>query len=800
MRLIYLIIVCLVAWPKARSQDFQRQVLPILRANCIACHNATEAEGGVNLETVDSMRDSEPEDTLVPGLPEKSLLYRLASHVSDPVMPPVENDVGAVKLKPGELDLLKRWIEAGADPGKAMNRDSAIETRPLPGDLKPVFSAAVSADGGTIAASLANRIKLFGPDSGDAIDTLKLRSGDPPHADFVQAIVFSPDGRRIVSTGFRNAKVWERRPVDPIAIPKVRPEKLLGVTLDQDGRFLATLTRDGEVRVARVGKARWEWMRGFDPGADLIKAARIHLAIDPLGDAVALGWDTTILIFRVDEKSVREVRMPQPLTLLRWDADGRLVGGDSQGSIHRFVNQGESWERFSDEGLESPIVSLLRVGGSSILALGADGSIAEIRRSEDLRRIAKLPVKVVAGCFAPGGETLWVATQTGALGSFDMQTKEFSEVAVHDPAVAQDHAEAEWRLAVEERWVAGQEKLSEEASKSLTVERENLEALTKRVDEDDRSRKDAQRAIDKLAKELRIARRQLASAEATLPKDDPSEPKSAEKNEAAADREPLEKTIASRKKTVEQLTQQLDEATKNREQAYEAVRRSVDEKVRSEKRVRSLATTLAEREKDLESLQASVADLKKREQAARLARESSKAAIALAVTDRFLVAQGTGRTSLWSFDGHRLADLNSTDGARLVDARDGNLLLQDDAGNVSAVRSGASLWQHVFTIGSPSGQSPFIDRVLCADVDPSGKWFATGGGEPSRSGELLLWHLETGRVDSPVRQAPRRCGLVRSLFARLERRLPREEPIEWSNSGKSTAANASGRSKDTHTT
>src|ERR1041385_711569 len=48
------------------------------------------------------------------------------------------------------------------------------------------------------------------------------------------------------------------------------------------------------------------------------------------------------------------------------------------------------------------------------------------------------------------------------------------------------------------------------------------------------------------------------------------------------------------------------------------------------------------------------------------------------------------------------------------------------------------------TIGDAA--SPIVDRVNAVRFSPDGKWLATGGGEPSRSGEIKLWEVATGRL------------------------------------------------------
>ncbi|MBC8117224.1 MAG: WD40 repeat domain-containing protein, partial [Candidatus Saccharimonas sp.] len=43
-------------------------------------------------------------------------------------------------------------------------------------------------------------------------------------------------------------------------------------------------------------------------------------------------------------------------------------------------------------------------------------------------------------------------------------------------------------------------------------------------------------------------------------------------------------------------------------------------------------------------------------------------------------------------------------------------------------------------------KSAFVNRVVSLAFSPDGKLLATGGGEPSRSGELILWNVETKAI------------------------------------------------------
>ena len=94
--------------------DFVNDVRPILETQCVRCHNDESLFGGLNLMTrAAAMKGSENGPILVPGHPDKSLLYAATGleHGKDPKAMPATGP----KLNDVEKELIRKWIEQGAE-------------------------------------------------------------------------------------------------------------------------------------------------------------------------------------------------------------------------------------------------------------------------------------------------------------------------------------------------------------------------------------------------------------------------------------------------------------------------------------------------------------------------------------------------------------------------------------------------------------------------------------------------------------------------------------------------------------
>jgi len=115
---LYYIPIFLPAFAMAEKVDFNTEIQPILSQNCYACHGPDEAalEGGLRLDVRESaLKGGDSGPAIVPGNPNSSLLIERITHADpDEIMPPTGKKD---PLKPEQIELLRRWIEEGAEWG-----------------------------------------------------------------------------------------------------------------------------------------------------------------------------------------------------------------------------------------------------------------------------------------------------------------------------------------------------------------------------------------------------------------------------------------------------------------------------------------------------------------------------------------------------------------------------------------------------------------------------------------------------------------------------------------------------------
>jgi hypothetical protein len=101
----------LASLPSAAAVDYQREVRPLLARRCLPCHGLDESARKANLR-LDAFDHATGKTGGFPGIvPGNSKISRVFLRASDEKrpMPPVGE-----RLKPAEIDILRRWIDEGA--------------------------------------------------------------------------------------------------------------------------------------------------------------------------------------------------------------------------------------------------------------------------------------------------------------------------------------------------------------------------------------------------------------------------------------------------------------------------------------------------------------------------------------------------------------------------------------------------------------------------------------------------------------------------------------------------------------
>ena len=239
---------------REKPVSYTKEVSEVLASKCVGCHHAGLAEGKLSLEDVAGMlKGGKHGPALVTGKADESLLFTRGAHRVEPVMPPVEKKE-AKPLTSEELGLLKLWIDSGArdDTSEYASASKLIELVELPASLQPIVAVDVTADGKLVASGRGGRVLVYEVATGRELANL---SG---HKDIVQAVRFSPDGKRLAAGSYADVTLWDI-PTDPASAwnpPRNlggHSARVLAIDFSPDGKLLATgggePSRSGEIKV-----------------------------------------------------------------------------------------------------------------------------------------------------------------------------------------------------------------------------------------------------------------------------------------------------------------------------------------------------------------------------------------------------------------------------------------------------------------------------------------------------------------------------------------------------------------------
>lgn len=305
-----------------RPIDFEKDVFPILDANCIACHNLAIKENNLNMEDVANiMKGGKRGPSVVAKDPDKSLLYQVITRAKGPAMPPLPNKVEAVALTPVEVGIIRQWILEGANEG-AGGAGAEVSWQPIPATAKAIYAIAMTTDGQYVACGRANQIAIYHIPTGQQVAQLvdpalpgiqqngkALYTDKAAHRDFVHALAFSPDGLTLASGDFRTAKIWKRTP-DLKRFEVAVGAPVPAVAVSADGKWLASVGAENQIQLINMADG---------------KAATMLKGHAGLVSALKFTADNTKLVSASADMSIRVWNLADGATLARIDTPAAVT-------------------------------------------------------------------------------------------------------------------------------------------------------------------------------------------------------------------------------------------------------------------------------------------------------------------------------------------------------------------------------------------------------------------------------------------------------------------------------------------
>lgn len=475
---------------RATPVDFNKEILPILRQNCVACHNERENEAHVVLDSRGSMLSGGDAGPLVlPGKAEESLLLHVASWQRDPHMPPADNKVGAAPLTPDQLGLIKLWIDQGALAGAVVSTANVVR-RPPRADLQPILALALSSDDDYLACSRGPRIQVYnlrGPQFEAELADPSLstsESGDRADVDLVRSLAFSRSGNLLASGGFRTVRLWQR--------PRAR---MLGewtaslpvrcVAIDVDRKHLAVGTEANTI----------EWRALDEEGAPVQLLGHVEAP-------TAIAFTSRGLVSAGADKSLRWWQPPQSAPLATWtlaaparalcwlpERDQLAVGAEDGSigiwSMSDLVNAAGQAElppairKFDSSGQAITCLETIAAWPNQLVASGDDGRVRiwDLETGQ-LSRETSHESPVYALAIRPDGQRL---VTVGPRGARLWKCDDLSLVAElkADPRPARDQIRADGEFNYAQACVEFRKQEHRESEEALTREQAAVEGAGK---------------------------------------------------------------------------------------------------------------------------------------------------------------------------------------------------------------------------------------------------------------------------------------------------------------------------------
>ena len=477
-----------LAQPSAPT--YWQDIRPVFRKHCTVCHSAKnlgelDVSGGLALDSYAAALKGTQQPVIHAGKSAESRLVKLITSDNPKRRMPLD----APPLPKETIELLQRWIDAGAKEGK--EPDAALETLPtiksgatrkldvllptaaLPpagllgkmtpaklelalkiGPLSPVAAVAFSPDGKLLASGSYGQVALWDLPAGKLAKVLHNVLGA------VNDLRFSPDGKILAVAGGQpsakgDLRLYQVSDWKLLGVLRGHDDVVFSVSFSSDGKRLASASFDHTVNLWDIAERKL--IKTYKPHSDFVYA----VAFAPSGQQIfSASKDRTVQMTDVATgKTVFTFSgMDQDVMAVAVSPDGKsVVSSGFEPGIYWWNPQ--TGERVKLQGGHGGAVHELAFSkdGKRLISAGADRTVRvwDGQSGTALRTISAGSI-AYAAAISPNNKLV-------AAGCFDGLTRLFDEATGRQlaslVAIRGDGDQAEWLALTPEGYTVGSDKL-----------------------------------------------------------------------------------------------------------------------------------------------------------------------------------------------------------------------------------------------------------------------------------------------------------------------------------------------------